>query len=231
MTQEPPGPPSGGYPPPPAGEYPPPPPGNYPAPPPSQGGYTPPPPGHGGGYPPQGYGQPSASSVVNLPGVGAVEVASVGQRILARLIDGALYLVVYLILMGVGVSELVSSSHSVTDAYGNTTYEPSGAGIAGYFAMIGILSAVGFLYEWLMIGLVGATLGKMALSLKVVNEQTGAVLGLGGSFVRWVIPFLGSFVCGIGQLVVYLSVLFDKSGRMQGWHDKLAHDLVIKKPR
>ncbi len=242
MTHEPPGPPSDSYPPPSSGGYPPPPPGGYPPPPPSAGGYPPPAPGYGGGYPPPapGYGggypppghaSQGSSGSVDIPGVGAVQVASVGQRILARLIDGAIYFVVYLILMGIGVSELVSSSHSVTDQYGNTISEPSGAGMAGYFAIVGTLALVSFLYEWLMVGLVGATLGKMALSLKVVNENTGAVLGLGGSFVRWVIPFVGSFVCGIGQLVVYLSVLFDNSGRLQGWHDKMAHDLVIKRPR
>jgi uncharacterized membrane protein len=56
MTEQPPGPPPGGYPPPPPGGYPPPPPpgpawgapppGGYPPPPPSGGGYLPPPPGY-----------------------------------------------------------------------------------------------------------------------------------------------------------------------------------------
>jgi hypothetical protein len=45
MTEQPPGPPPGNYPPPPPGNYPPPPPGGYP-----------PPPPQGGGYPPPGYG-------------------------------------------------------------------------------------------------------------------------------------------------------------------------------
>lgn len=44
MTEQPPGPPPG--------SYPPPPPGNYPPPPPPQGGYAPPPPGAGFGAPP-----------------------------------------------------------------------------------------------------------------------------------------------------------------------------------
>ncbi len=229
MTEEPPGPPAGSYPPPPAGGYPPPPQGGYPPPPPSAGGYAPPPPGYGG-QPPQGYGPQSPSSIVNIPGFGAVEVASVGQRVLARLIDGVLNGVVYLILSAVGVTELVTSTQTVTDASGNTTAVPSGAGWAGYFATMAIIGVIGFLYEWLMVGLVGGTLGKLAMKIKVVNENTGQVLGLGGSFVRWIIPVAGYFVCGIGMLVVFLSVLFDNSGRHQGWHDKMAHDLVIKRP-
>jgi uncharacterized RDD family membrane protein YckC len=77
------------------------------------------------------------------------------------------------------------------------------------------------------VGLLGATLGKFALGIKVVNQNTGATIGLGRSFVRAVIPFLGGFFCYVGALLVYLSPLFDRSGRLQGWHDKAAGDLVV----
>jgi uncharacterized RDD family membrane protein YckC len=229
MTEQPPGPPSGGYPPPP-GSYPPPSPSSYPPPPPSAGGYPPPPPS-AGGYPPQGYPPQASSGYVEIPGVGAVQVASIGQRILARLIDGAILGVAYLIIQVIGVTDVLATSHPVTDQYGNTTDQPSAAGMAGYFLLLALLLGFGFLYEWLLIGLRGATLGKMALSIKVVNENTGQVLGLGGAFVRWLVFFLGNLACGIGLLVVYLSVFFDNSGRLQGWQDKVAHDLVIRRPR
>jgi uncharacterized RDD family membrane protein YckC len=147
------------------------------------------------------------------------------------LIDGALLGVVSVVLQFLGVAEVLSTSHPVTDQYGNTTDQPSAAGMAGIFLIAGSVFALGFLYEWLLIGLRGATLGKMALSIKVVNENTGEVLGLGGAFVRWLIFFLGQLACGIGIILVYLSVLFDSSGRLQGWQDKAAHDLVIHRPR
>jgi uncharacterized RDD family membrane protein YckC len=247
MTEQPPGPPSGGYPPPP-GDYPPPP-GSYPPPsssgyppqgygppPPSAGGYPPsqgygPPPSAGGYPPPQGYPPQASSGYVQIPGVGGVQVASIGQRFLARLLDGVLLGVIYLIIQAIGVADLLSTSHPVTNQYGSTTDEPSVAGMVGYFLLLGILLVVGFLYEWLMIGLRGATLGKMALSIRVVNEDSGQLLGLGGAFVRWLIFFLGNLACGIGLLLVYLSVLFDSTGRLQGWQDKAAHDLVIQRPR
>jgi uncharacterized RDD family membrane protein YckC len=232
MTEQPPGPPSGGYPPPPGsypppppGSYPPPPPSGYPPPPPPAGGYPPPPPA-AGGYPPQ-----APSGHVEIPGVGPVEVASIGQRFLARLIDGILIGVVYIAIQVVGVADMASTANPVTDQYGNTSYEPSAAGMAGYFLLLGILMVVGFLYEWLMVGLRGATLGKMALSIKVVNESTGELLGLSGAFIRWLVFFAGNIACGIGIILVYLSVLFDNSGRLQGWQDKAAHDLVIRRPR
>ncbi len=134
MTEQPPGPPSGGYPPPP-GSYPPPP-GAYP--PPSPGGYPPPPPS-AGGYPPQGYSPQASSGYVQIPGVGGVQVASIGQRLLARLIDGVLFGVIYLLVQAVGVADILKTSHPVTDQYGNTIDEPSTAGMAGYFVLLAIL--------------------------------------------------------------------------------------------
>lgn len=207
---------SAGYPPPP-GNYPPPPPGNYPPPPP--GNYPPPAPGQG--YARNGY--------VDIPGAGPVGVAGIGQRLLARLIDSVIYFVVYLICSAIGIASVLGTSeHTATDAYGNTTVEASGAGVLGFALAMLVALAFGLLYEWLMVGLLGATLGKMALGIKVVNQNTGAVVGLGQAFVRQVIPFLGGLLCYVGALIVYLSPLFDSSGRLQGWHDKAANDLVIK---
>ena len=202
---------SGNYPPPPPGNYPPPPPGNYPPPAPGQG-FTP--------YADSGY--------VEIPGVGPVKVAGIGQRLLARLIDSVIYFVVYWILFSIGVASVGASEHMVTDAYGNSTTDPSGAGMLGFLLALVLALAFGLLYEWLMVGLVGATRGKMALGVKVVNQRTGAVIGLGLAFIRQIIPFIGGLFCYIGALVVYLSTLFDNSGRLQGWHDKAANDLVIK---
>jgi hypothetical protein len=45
--------------------------------------------------------------------------------------------------------------------------------------------------------------------------------------MRWLLPMIGSFLCYVGALLVYLSPLFDSSGRVQGWHDKAANTLVI----
>lgn len=87
-------------------------------------------------------------------------------------------------------------------------------------------------YEWLFIGLDGATPGKAAVQIKVVDEISGGTIGLGRAFVRHLIilgplllPYLGLVVC----FVVLLSPLFDSSGRSQGWHDKIAKDLVVKR--
>jgi uncharacterized RDD family membrane protein YckC len=72
----------------------------------------------------------------------------------------------------------------------------------------------------------GQTPGKMIIGTKIVNEATGEIIGWGPAFMRWLPIGLGNLVCGLGWLV-YLSAFLDKSGRLQGWHDKWGHDVVI----
>jgi uncharacterized RDD family membrane protein YckC len=219
---------------PPPGNYPPPPPpGNYPPPPPP-GNYPPPPPGH---FPPPPPGQGRApGDTVDIPGAGPVRVASVWQRVPARLIDLLIYLLVYWLVDFLDVASVTSlgasKGRTVTDSYGNTVTELSGPVVLGLSValLIGAAIAVGFglVYEWLMVGLLGATLGKFALGIKVVDQSTGATIGLTHAFVRAVIPFLGVLFCYLGALLVFVSPLFDRSGRLRGWHDRAAHDLVIR---
>ncbi|MCZ9339531.1 RDD family protein, partial [Streptomyces sp. TRM76130] len=115
----------------------------------------------------------------------------------------------------------------------SVTYEScvndAGSDFAASFGVIfGIFMLIGVLYEWLMTGLVGATLGKLCVGIRVVKVDTGQKPGLGSSFIRYIIPVVGSFACGIGQLLVYLSPFWDKSGRQQGWHDKAASTMVVQ---
>lgn len=67
-----------------------------------------------------------------------------------------------------------------------------------------------------------ATPGKMLLSLRVVDAQTGKALTFGQSIGR----YLGYFVAGIPFGIGLLWVGFDR--RKQGWHDKLAGTVVIR---
>jgi uncharacterized RDD family membrane protein YckC len=166
---------------------------------------------------------PHVSTAVAAPG--NVQVATVGDRVLARVIDALICIGAFLALWG--PAELIAhlGEHSASNAWG----------IAGGIAVALLMAcafAFGFLYEWLLVGLRGATIGKSARRIKVVNQSTGAPIGLRGSFVRLLLPVIGFFFCFVvGTVVVYLSVLFDKSGRRQGWHDKVANDVVIKTPK
>ncbi|MET8977794.1 RDD family protein [Streptomyces sp. NPDC004539] len=220
---------------------------------PQPGGYgQPQQPGYGQpqqpGYPQQGYGYPQDPygqqpqgypSYPQAPGggyppgyAGAPQVASMGRRLGARLIDGVIIGVVYLAFSIAGIAGGVNSLNECDANASSAVYEACVNNAAQDMtsklgAVIGVLFLVSFVYEWLMVGLKGATLGKLAVGLRVVNVETGQKPGMGSSFIRWIIPIVGSFACGIGQLLVYLSPFWDKSGRQQGWHDKAAKTMVI----
>ena len=79
-----------------------------------------------------------------------------------------------------------------------------------------------WLYYWLFTGLWGQTLGKMAVGIKVVNDD-GSAPGLGraalreipGKILSWIVIFLG-----------FLWIIWD--GQKQGWHDKIASTCVVR---
>jgi uncharacterized RDD family membrane protein YckC len=148
------------------------------------------------------------------------------RRLLARLIDSLIYGVFYVIFLMIGVTS--ASSTTVTDYHGHTTSEPSGLGTFGFLLALAAALGSGLIYEWLMLAYKGATLGKMALGIKVVNQRTGQILSFGSAFVRPLVPLAASVFFSPLALLVYSSPLFDGSGRLRGWHDKAADDVVIK---
>ncbi len=70
-----------------------------------------------------------------------------------------------------------------------------------------------------------ATPGKMAFSLRIVDADSGEALSTGQSIGRY-FAYLASFIpLGLG----FIWIAFDR--RKQGWHDKLAGTLVVRKQR
>jgi uncharacterized RDD family membrane protein YckC len=67
----------------------------------------------------------------------------------------------------------------------------------------------------------GATLGKRAVGIRVVDFDTGSPIGYGRAFVR----YIGRFVSLVVVLLGYLWMLWDKE--KQCWHDKFASDVVV----
>ncbi|HEY4080689.1 MAG TPA: RDD family protein [Burkholderiaceae bacterium] len=86
-----------------------------------------------------------------------------------------------------------------------------------------VLPAIAVVALWLRFG---ATPGKMAIGAHVVDAQTLGPLTTGQSIGR----YLGYYVSTIPFCLGLIWVAFD--ARKQGWHDKLAGTVVIrKKPR
>jgi uncharacterized RDD family membrane protein YckC len=131
-----------------------------------------------------------------------------------------------------GALLLGSASQVKVDEDGNITSGGGflGAGIGAFFLVwLVIVPLVTIGYEVFMIATRGATLGKMAMKIRVVREADGQVPGWGPAFVRWIFPYGVSLVtCGFLGWLVYLSPVFDQSGRLQGWHDRAAKTLVVR---
>ncbi|MEU8893245.1 RDD family protein [Streptomyces sp. NPDC048442] len=207
------------------------------------------PPQQGYGYPQQPAGQmppgpggtlQANNGYINVAGLGTVELATMGRRLGARALDAVAYGILYFIFSAIGLAGLVGASESIKDCgtnYGTPSYDAcmtdaanASVGIvAAFFGAIALFALIALLYEWLMVSIWGATLGKMVLGVKVVKEGTGQAPGLGAGFIRWIIPMVGSLFCGLGTLLVYLSPFFDNSGKLQGWHDRAGGTIVIKK--
>jgi uncharacterized RDD family membrane protein YckC len=95
---------------------------------------------------------------------------------------------------------------------------------SGVVLAIGYLSIIG-LQVWNRVirqGRTGQSLGKKAVGLKVVNVDTGQLLGVGRTFARELCGAIFNYLC-------FLNLLWPLwDDKHQTWHDKVASDIVIK---
>jgi uncharacterized RDD family membrane protein YckC len=146
-----------------------------------------------------------------VPGVApAGYPASIGDRLLARIIDGGVIIAGFFVFGGLG--------SVLTDSAPTLAVVPSLIAFAIYFG-----------YEFVAIGLFGQTLGNRVMKLHVVAVNGGSA-GWGASAGRVYIPMVASFVtCGLGSMLFYLSPLFDGGPWRRGWYDQLASTVVISR--
>ncbi|MFF8773438.1 RDD family protein [Kitasatospora sp. NPDC015120] len=160
--------------------------------------YDQPPPGYG----PAGYGAPGGGPVPGMPPLG-----SWPNRILARLIDYLLVQVVALLL--------VLPFASLTDRSGS----------AGAFWLACALYLV---YEGVMLGRDGQTLGKKAMKIRVAMLVDGNSPTQSAAWTRAAVFVLPAVLCcaGLWWLIDGLFGVFDKPYR-QCIHDKAAKTVVV----
>ena len=105
--------------------------------------------------------------------------------------------------------------------YGREYFESRG-GTRGLLDVLlsWVLPAVVIVLFWIYRS---ATPGKMAISARIVDARTGGRPSRGQCIVR----YLGYYVSILGLGAGFLWVAFDK--HKQGWHDKLARTVVIKR--
>jgi uncharacterized RDD family membrane protein YckC len=97
------------------------------------------------------------------------------------------------------------------------------AGLSGNNGTVSLLNLVlGIAYFSILEGSTGQTIGGRAASVRVVDANTGALIGIPRAIGRNVARILSGLVFGLG----YLWMLWDP--RKQTWHDKIAGSVVVR---
>jgi uncharacterized RDD family membrane protein YckC len=207
-------------------------------------GYGPPPAGYGqpfGAYQPypgQPYpGQPYPGAAAYQPQAKDPALADWWQRLLARLIDG---LVLLVLTSPLWVAVTVSLVHRINElnsqSFGTAAQQQAAASHVvgqafGGFVVIAALSvALSFGYDWLQHGLWGQTLGKRALGTIVVRADTRGPVSGGAACGRaavYALPPLVPTIGGLFGLLNQLWLLWDP--QRQCLHDKAARTIVVRK--
>jgi len=142
-------------------------------------------------------------------------LASINQRIGARLVDWLLLIALSVLIFA------LSSERAAADV------EPS---FPAWAALLWIVLV--FLYEVIMVAVWGQTLGKMLLGIKLVSLADGGRLSVPAAVIR-MLPVLFAIVVlqrffPIAMVFVYFSAAFMKHSR--GILDRMAGSVVIQAP-
>ena len=155
---------------------------------------------------------------------GAVRYGGFWIRFLARIIDGILVGIVsaivripLMLLIPASLAGLANSNGD-PDPAAVLAVLPAILGLAGLSFLI--QTALGLAYEVYFLTAKGATLGKIALGLKVVRTD-GAPISMGLAAGR----FFASWLSGITLMIGYIIAAFDVEKR--SLHDRLCDTRVI----
>lgn len=153
------------------------------------------------------------------------QYASVGLRFLAVVLDGLIFFVLFRLLRIFFPVNLPPP------------FVPGGSPLEFYREIMGkfmgpmILKGLFYLvitvcYKVLLVGKYGATIGKMALGLKVVKEDQSPV-SYGTALIR---EFLvKDLIYGVLFFIAWLGYLWAFwDEKKQTWHDKIARTIVLK---
>jgi uncharacterized RDD family membrane protein YckC len=147
--------------------------------------------------------------------VGAMQYAGFWIRVVAYIIDYLIMMVpnfAIQFLMGVGIAATKSQMKP-------GEIDPAQVGMMLGAMTIGMTITV--CYKGLMVGKYGATLGKMAVGLRVVNDD-GSKVSMGKAIGRVFAEILSGITCGIG----YILVAFD--GEKRSLHDHVCSTRVVR---
>ena len=135
-------------------------------------------------------------------------------RVGAALIDGFLLGIITLVMSMAMKIELIPN-------FQNLRAFTSPEAMAARSVLNQISFLIGAVYQVGMNTVYGATLGKMALGMKIVKADGGQAK-FGSILARFILEqIIATVTCGL----MYLSVVFNAESR--GWHDQIAGTSVI----
>ncbi|BCB80293.1 hypothetical protein GCM10022251_05450 [Phytohabitans flavus] len=192
-------------------------------------------------YPPYAYRLPAPA-----PRPHGLRIASLGPRVVARLIDIGMVLLLNVLVNGWFIYRLVQEYEPIIQEWNRRVEarepllqnlpQPGGQADALQVAIFIIGVALWFAYEVPSTANSGQTLGKRIMRIKVMAVESPNPLGFGRSLRRWNLmglpTFLWSCFC-IGfilQLVDCIFPFFDRP-LYQALHDKSAQTVVVEVPR
>jgi uncharacterized RDD family membrane protein YckC len=138
-----------------------------------------------------------------------LDYASIGNRIIAAILDGIILIFINFIV-GMVLTITINQSSSTSDESLNSLNN-----------LINILISYGYI-AYLMSSESQATLGQMAMGIKVTDENGNRI-----TFVAATIRYFMSLVSGIILAIGYLMALFND--KKQTLHDLVAKTVVLKK--
>ena len=159
-----------------------------------------------------------------------IESARPGRRFAARLMDMALlapamllYIIFLLHVSTIGFADMFESVNSASKPAETDR-------LVALLGWVGLLAAV--LYEPLMVARWGATVGKLAVGIRVVRFADGGQVPAGRSWIRALLPTTaGALTLGVGWFAVWFVLECSMTRRRgwRGWHDSLAGTVVVVK--
>jgi uncharacterized RDD family membrane protein YckC len=153
----------------------------------------------------------AAASTPDKPLAGDAPVAGIGDRAIAGILDMILMSALF---PAVGMWAALR--------FGGVTGNGFELNGLPAFLTIAIVGIAGFLYLWLCEGVLGATLGKFMLNVRIRRAEGGAI-GLGKSLIRNLLRIID----GIGvYLVAFLMATFSR--RRQRLGDRIAGTVVVQ---
>ncbi|MEO6470461.1 MAG: RDD family protein [Aeromicrobium sp.] len=172
---------------------------------------------------PHGYGSPLAGYAVG-PSGRTVPYASWWARFGAQLLDGSIAMAVILIPLVAGL--ILAFKDAQTDSHGNITGGVSAVGVP--ILVVSALFSFGFdlWNRGIRMGSKRQSFGRQIVGISTVRGDSGAFLGGGAGFLRWLMAVVFNSISRLGLLDVLWPLSDDTS---QALHDKVVGSVVLKK--